>query len=197
MSQSNIDRKQWYNLPITICLISTLGVFLISSFYQWNQNRIVEKRSNENKVRELALEVSLRAAVLMTELKRIEDEFRQNPDGLDTAMAELLRSVVQNPASTKIKLLKTCFIRQEYKNSSIYSLLCELGEYDDSQDLRMILSILGGYFYVSQSLFIGDASKPGIEYLRQLKSILEFQLPVEYSHRLIAPYKHKSFQQSK
>jgi hypothetical protein len=188
------DRDRWYNLPITICLISTIGVFLITSFYQWNQDRIKERRVAENKVRELALEVSMRAAVLVSELVRIEDKFKQDSEELDATIAEILRSVVQNPASTNIESLKTCFIRQEYKNSSIYSILCELQEYDDSQELRTILSILGSYFYVSQSLSVGDASKPGLEYLRQLKRILEFQIPVEYSYRLMAPYKHKNVQ---
>jgi hypothetical protein len=67
--------------------------------------------------------------------------------------------------------------------------LCEIAKHDDSTDLQKSLMILGSYFYVSQSLKIGEGSKPGIEYLRQLKSQLEFYLPIEYSNRILIPFK--------
>jgi hypothetical protein len=101
----------------------------------------------------------------------------------------LLSALVQNQESSQIYSLKNCYVKPEYKNFSVYALLCEIAKHDDSTDLQKSLMILGSYFYVSQSLKIGEGSKPGMEYLRQLKSQLEFYLPIEYSNRILIPFK--------
>ena len=157
--QSSRSKGHWINQPIAICLISTLGIFLVSTFYQWNQNRTDRIKYNENKVMELSLEISIRSASIITELNRIESEIEQ-PEQLNHAMAGLLQDVIQNTSSSKLHSIKSSFIREEYRSRSIYSLLYELEKYIDSKNLRTTLTILGSYYYVGKSLEAGDASKP-------------------------------------
>lgn len=186
---TNNNKNSWFNQPITICLISTIGIFIITSFYQWNYNRIETNKARNDLVRDVSIELSVRAVVIIRDIERQINQNEEKPEILNIYTANLLSALIQNQESSPIYSLKSCYVNPKYKNFSFYALLCEICKYDDSTELQKLLTIFGSYFYVSQSLKIGEGSKPGIEYLRQLKSQLEFYLPVEYSNRILFPFK--------